>query len=80
MMIFTALYLCRAKQLFIIGSESPYCSEHIWCGLTNSYTVKYEGPITFSTFYPKMNFSTPNIIWDILYIENFVVHLSSLHF
>ena len=27
-----------------------------------------------------MNFSTPNIMWDILYIENLVVHLSSLHF
>ena len=27
-----------------------------------------------------MNFSTPNIIWDILYIEILVVHLSSLRF
>ena len=27
-----------------------------------------------------MNFSTPNIISDILYIENLVVHLSSLYF
>ena len=27
-----------------------------------------------------MNFSTPNIIWDILYIENLIAHLSSLYF
>ena len=27
-----------------------------------------------------MNFSTPNIIWDILYIENLLGHPSSLHF
>ena len=27
-----------------------------------------------------MSFSTPNVIWDILYIENLVVHLSYLHF
>ena len=27
-----------------------------------------------------MDFSTPNIIWDILYIEILVMHLSSVHF
>ena len=42
--------------------------------------VKYEGPITFSTFFQKINFSTPNIIWDISYIENLLGHLSSMHF
>ena len=48
---------------------------------TGNITVKYEGPITFSIFFiQRFNFSTQNIIWDILYIENLVVHLSSLHF
>ena len=27
-----------------------------------------------------MNFSTQNIIWDIMFIENLVVHLSFLYF
>ena len=34
----------------------------------------------FFYFLSKINFSTPNNIWDILYIENLVVHISSLHF
>ena len=34
----------------------------------------------FSTFCPKINFSTPNVTWDILYIENLLGHPSSLHF
>ena len=77
-MIFNALYPCVAKQLFIISSLVlvPWSNKPIviW--------MKYEGPITFLLFFfkQKMNFSTPNVIWDILYIENLVVHLSYLHF
>ena len=61
--------------------EGPYCSEHNDVVLQiNNFTVKYDGPITFSTFFnTKTSFSTPNIIWKILYIEKLVVHLSSLH-
>ena len=47
---------------------------------TDNFTVKYESPKFFSTFYPKMDFSTPNIIWDILYIEILVMHPSTVHF
>ena len=83
-MIFSALYLCIAKQLFIISSLVS--KAHIVLNisdvvlLTDNFTVKYEGPITFLLFYPKNDFYTPNIIWDILYIEISVVHLSSVHF
>ena len=34
----------------------------------------------FFTFFPKINFSTPNNIWGILYIAKLVVHLLSLNF
>ena len=45
------------------------------------FTVKYEGSIAFSIFfYPKIDFFTPKIIWDKVYIEILVVHLSSVHF
>ena len=42
--------------------------------------VKYKGPITFYTFCPKINFSLPNITWDILYMGNLLGHPSFLHF
>ena len=37
-MIFSALYLCIAKESFLTSSlcfEGPYYSEHIRCGLIN---------------------------------------------
>ena len=61
-MIFSALYLCIAKQLFIISSL--VLKANIILNIsdvvlyTDNFTVKYKGPITFSTFYPKMAFST----------------------
>ena len=56
-MIFSALYLCIAKQSFITSSLALkahivlYISDVIL--QTNNFKVKYEGPITFSTFLSK---------------------------
>ena len=53
-MIFSTLYLCIAKQSFI--TSSLVLKAHIVLNtsdvvlLTNNFTVKYEGPITISTF------------------------------
>ena len=83
-MIFSALYLCIAKQSF--ATSYLVLKARIVLNIsdvvlqTDNFTVKYEGPITFSTFLSKINFSTPNIIWDILYIETLLGYLSSLHF
>ena len=56
-MIFSALYLCIAKQSFI--TSSLVLKAHIVTNIsdvvlkTDNFTVKYEGPITFSTFLSK---------------------------
>ena len=58
--------------------DDPYYSEHIWCGLINQlFYGEIWGSINFSTFFKSKNeLSTPNVIWDILYIEKLVVHPS----
>ena len=56
-MIFSTLYLCIAKQSFI--TSSLVLKAHIVLNIsdvvlqTDNFTVKYEGPITFSTFLSK---------------------------
>ena len=72
-MIFSALYLCTAKYLFIISCR--VLKAHIVLNIsdvvkqTNAYTVKYEGPITLSTFlsknelfYPKYHMRHPVLL------------------
>ena len=81
-MILSALYYCIAKKLFI--TSSFVLKAHIVLNIsdevlqTDSFIVKYQCPSTFSTFYPKINFSNSDIICDILYVNNLVVHLSYL--
>ena len=84
-MIFSALYLCIAKELFIISYL--LLKAHIVLKVsdvvlyTDNFTVKYEVLITFSTFLSKNWLFCPKYhIWDILYIESLVVHLSSVYF
>ena len=82
--ILSTLYRCIAKQLLF--KCSFVLKDHIVLNISdvvlqiNNFTVICECPITFYTFLPKINFSTPNNIWDILFIENLDVHLSFLHF
>ena len=62
-MIFSALYLCIAKLLFIVSSL--VLKGHTVLNISDvvyqndSNTVKYEGPITFSTFLFKNEFFYP---------------------
>ena len=60
-MTFSALYLCIAKQLFIISSF--VLKAHVILNIsdvvlwTDTFTIKYEGPITISIFFvQKLSF------------------------
>ena len=45
---------------------------------TDSFTVRYECPSTFSTYLPQINFSTLDYETSCI-LNNLVVHLSSLY-
>ena len=74
------LALCTSDSKTIVHYkfpcfEGPYWSEHIWC-----YGKKWGSNNVFYFFCPKIDFSTPNIICDILYIEILLGCPTSLHF